>query len=71
MNARCTTAANATMLTKGSSVIGTLACSRYANANSAVSTPPMKSTTPVPMMLRTPSTSLIIRDTSVPVRFSS
>ena len=37
------------------------------NAMTAVSRPPTKSTSPVPTRLRTPSTSLMMRDTMVPV----
>ena len=37
-----------------------------AKAITAVSRPPTKSTSPVPMRLRTPSTSLMMRDTSMP-----
>ncbi len=59
------------MMTNATSVMLTLTCRRYAKAKSAVRTPPTKSTTPVPMMLRTPSTSVMMRATSVPVRFSS
>ena len=41
------------------------------NAISAVMMPPTKSTRPVPIRLRTPSTSVMMRDTSTPVRFAS
>ena len=40
-------------------------------AMTAVSKPPTKSTSPVPMRLRTPSTSLMMRETSMPVLFAS
>ncbi len=40
-------------------------------AITAVSRPPTKSTRPVPIRLRTPSTSLMMRETSMPVLFAS
>ena len=40
-------------------------------AMTAVSSPPTKSTSPVPIRLRTPSTSLMMRDTSMPVLLAS
>ncbi len=56
---------------KATAVIITLVCSRYPSAISAVISPPANSTRPVPMRFRTPSTSLMIRDTRAPVLFAS
>ena len=53
------------------SVIRGARCIRKKNAMTAVITPPTNSTSPVPTRLRTPSTSVMMRDTSMPVRFSS
>ena len=44
---------------------------RMKKARTAVSSPPTKSTRPVPIRLRTPSTSVMMRDTSTPVRVAS
>ncbi len=52
-------------------VITGLMCMRTAKAMTAVSRPPTKSTRPVPMRLRTPSTSDMMRETSMPVLLES
>ena len=43
-----------------------LILSRMASESSAVRMPPTKSTRPVPIRLRTPSTSLMMRETRAP-----
>jgi hypothetical protein len=56
---------------KAAAVIETLTRKRYTRAKTAVMIPPMKSTSPVPIKFRIPSTSLMMRDTSTPVLFAS
>ena len=53
------------------SVIVALILKRTTSAIAAVRRPPANSTRPVPMRFRTPSTSLMIRETSAPVLFAS
>ena len=54
-----------------SAVISGLIRNKTTNAMTAVSKPPTKSTNPVPIRLRMPSTSDMMRDTSVPVLVES
>ena len=52
-------------------VINALILIRNTSAIKAVIRPPTKSTRPVPIRLRTPSTSLMMRETSAPLLFAS
>ena len=70
-NARCKTAPNANKTTSTTVVIVALVRKSTTVAITAVSRPPASSTKPVPIRLRTPSTSLMMRATSVPVLFAS
>ena len=71
LNAYCSINTNAPITANTVSVTETLRCISQRNATAAVNRPPTKSTSPVPTRLRTPSTSVMMRATSVPVRFSS
>ena len=56
---------------KANNVILELMRNKTTRAMPDVMSPPVKSTKPVPSRLRTPSTSLMMRETSVPVLFES
>ena len=52
-------------------VSSALSLTRMKRVSTAVMMPPRKSTSPVPIRLRTPSTSLMMRDTSAPLLLAS
>ncbi len=61
----------ATKIAKATAVMKALIRSSTTSANEAVIKLPTSSTRPVPIRLRRPSTSLMIRDTRFPVLFPS
>ncbi len=63
--------ANATTITSAIPVSKVLRRSRNPSTSTAVSRPPKNSIKPVPSRLRMPSTSVMMRATSVPVLFAS
>ena len=71
VNARFSTTANPSSTVPVIRVMVALMRSSTMSAISAVMMPPTNSTSPVPIRFRTPSTSLMMRDTSEPVRFAS
>ena len=70
-NALRSTTANPAMKNSATPVITALIRSRITSESTAVISPPTNSTRPVPIRLRMPSTSVMMRDTSVPVLLAS
>ena len=70
-NARLSTSAKQRSEPTAISVNGTLVRSNSTKAIAAATSPPENSTSPVPSRFRTPSTSLMMRDTSAPVLLAS
>jgi len=70
-NARLSTSEKLTSTAAVMSVIALLRRSSTTSEIAAVSKPPTNSTSPVPIRFRTPSTSLMMRETSAPVLFAS
>ena len=70
-NARLSTSAKPTSTVAVINVIVALSRMSTTSEMTAVRMPPANSTSPVPIRFRTPSTSLMMRDTSEPVRFVS
>ena len=59
------------MVTAATAVMSGLMRSSTTSAMAAVSIPPTNSTIPVPIRLRIPSTSFMMRETRLPVLFAS
>ncbi len=70
-NARFRTRPKPTRNANAKSVIVVEILKSTTSAIAAVSRPPANSTRPVPIRFRTPSTSVMMRDTSAPVLFAS
>ncbi len=70
-NARFRKNMNAPTSAMAITVISALMRNRTTSAITAVTSPPRNSTRPVPTRFRTPSTSLMMRETSVPVLLES
>ena len=71
VKARLSTTAKPMSTVAVMSVIVALMRRRTTSEINAVMMPPTNSTRPVPIRLRTPSTSLMMRETSAPVRLAS
>ncbi len=65
MNTNRSSTPNKTKVMRG------LAATRMQNATIAVTMPPTNSISPVPIRFRTPSTSVMMRETRTPVRLES
>ncbi len=71
VNACFMTKENANTNNPVSPVINGLIRTSTTSAINAVINPPMNSTSPVPIKLRTPSTSVMMRETKTPLLFAS
>ncbi len=71
LNALLSTSAKTAIKNSANAVIRELIFSRITSATRAFSMPPENSTSPVPIRLRTPSTSVMMRETSAPLLVAS
>ena len=67
LNARCRVNVNATMKNTTTPVMTAEIRNKMTTLIMAVSNPPVNSTRPVPIRLRTPSTSFMMRETNTPL----